>query len=133
MNKNLKENDQPVDPPYKHEPATPKMRAQWDKNWKERERKGKLAPKIDYGENPDRRGSEKEQVGADVVAGENMGNDSAQTPMDDIVKFVLRKVPELSSKPEKVARVASLLFQHQFGGQQPPDEETLMSIWYIST
>ena len=69
----------------------------------------------------------KEQVGADVVAGENMGADSKQTPMDDIVKFVIRKVPAIASNPQKVARVADLLFQKQYGGQ-PADPDTLLTI-----
>ena len=70
----------------------------------------------------------KEQVGADVVADEGMGNDAAQTPMDDIIKHVIKKVPAIAGNPQKVARVSSLLFQHQFGGQQPPDQETLLGL-----
>jgi hypothetical protein len=69
-----------------------------------------------------------EQVGADVVADENMGADSKQTPMDDIIKHVINRVPAIAGNPQKVARVASLLFQHQYGGQQPPDQETLLGL-----
>lgn len=59
---------------------------------------------------------------------ENMGADSEQTPMDDIVKHVIKKVPAIANNPQKIARVSTLLFQHQFGGQQPPDSETLLGI-----
>jgi hypothetical protein len=69
-----------------------------------------------------------EQVGADVVADEGMGNEASQTPMDDIIKHVIKKVPAIAGNPQKVARVSSLLFQHQFGGQQPPDQETLLGL-----
>jgi ribosomal protein S27AE len=69
-----------------------------------------------------------EQVGADVVAGENMGSDASQSPMDDIVRHVIEKVPAIANNPQKVARVAGLLFQRQFGGQQPPDQETLLGL-----
>ena len=71
-------------------------------------------------------------VGANVVANEvpeeGMGNDAAQTPMDDIIKHVIKKVPAIANNPDKVARVSTLLFQHQFGGQQPPDQETLLGL-----
>ena len=60
------------------------------------------------------------------IADEGMGADSKQTPMDDIVKFVMRKVPAIANNPQKVARVAGLLFQHQYGGQ-PPDPDTLLT------
>jgi hypothetical protein len=70
-------------------------------------------------------------VGANVVANEvpeeGMGADSKQTPIDDIVKFVIRKVPEISSDPAKVARIAGLLFQKQTGWG-PPDHETLLGV-----
>ena len=73
------------------------------------------------------------QVGANVMADEvstdeGMGNDAAQTPMDDIIKHVIKKVPAIAGNPQKVARVSTLLFQHQFGGQQPPDQETLLGL-----
>ena len=59
---------------------------------------------------------------------EGMGADSKQTPMDDIVKHVIKKVPAIAGNPQKIAHVSTLLFQHQFGGQQPPDPETLLGI-----
>lgn len=59
---------------------------------------------------------------------EGMGNDASQSPMDDIVKHVIKKVPAIASNPDKVARVSTLLFQRQFGGQQPPDQETLLGL-----
>jgi hypothetical protein len=61
------------------------------------------------------------------IADEGMGADSKQTPMDDIVKFVMRKVPAIANNPQKVARVAGLLFQHQYGNQ-PPDPDTLLTV-----
>ncbi len=43
------------------------------------------------------------------------GADSKVSVIDDIVRFVLRKVPAIKGNPDKIARVAALLFHHQFG------------------
>src|ERR1039458_1448466 len=48
-------------------------------------------------------------------------------PIDDIVKFVIRKLPDISGDPAKIARVAGLLF-HKQTGWGPPDHETLLGV-----
>jgi hypothetical protein len=57
----------------------------------------------------------KGSVEQDECGGMEEGADSKVTVIDDIVRFVLRKVPAIKGNPDKVARVAALLFHHQFG------------------
>ena len=69
-------------------------------------------------------------VGANVVTDEvpeETDTDSNQIPIDDIVRFVIHKMPEISGDPSKVAKVAGLLFQKQTGWG-PPDHETLLGV-----
>lgn len=58
---------------------------------------------------------------------EGMGADSEVTMLDDVVKFVIKKLPNVKD-PSKIAKVASLLFQHQYGNKEPDLEAVMASV-----
>lgn len=68
-------------------------------------------------------------VGANVVTDEvpkeNMGADSKQTSVEDIIKFVIRKAPAIAHDAQKVANVAAELFAKQTGWGKPDPEHLL--------
>ena len=90
---------------------------------KEQGKSTKVAKKI-AGKTVNKRRAD-EQVGADVVAGENMGADSKQTPIEDIIKFVIRRAPAIAHDAHKIAAVAAELFAHQTGWGKPDPEHLL--------